>query len=128
MKKDDAEALCARWLPLWTGNQPEALAEVYSDDVFYRDPAVPQGLRGKEQLLAYFRKLLALNPNWRWYAVEIMETPSGFAGKWRAEIPVGDQVIEEQGLDIVEVDEAGLISRNEVYFDRTALMQALGRA
>lgn len=127
MKKADAEAFCDRWLPLWTGNQPEALAEMYAEDVFYRDPAVPGGLRGRAQLLAYLRKLLAANPKWRWYLVEVMETPAGFSGKWRAEIPVGERMVEEVGLDIVEIDDEGLISRNEVYFDRTALMAALGR-
>ena len=127
MNKADAEALCERWLPLWTGNRPEELAAVYSEDVFYRDPAVPLGLRGRPALLAYLRRLLAANPDWRWYAVEIMETAGGFTGKWRAEIPVGDEVIEEYGLDIIEVDDEGLISRNEVYFDRCELMRALGR-
>ncbi len=122
MKKTDAEAFCAKWLPLWTGNQPEKLAAVYADNVFYRDPGVPGGLRGKAELLAYFRRLLAANPDWQWYVVEIFETPEGFTGKWRAEIPVRGQIIEESGMDIVEVDEAGLISRNEVYFDRTALI------
>jgi hypothetical protein len=127
MTRDQAQKLCERWLPLWTGNRPEELAAVYSDDVFYRDPAVPQGLRGKAALLAYLRKLLAVNPDWRWYAVELFETPGGFTGKWRAEIPVKGQIVEEFGVDIVEVDDAGLIRRNEVYFDRAALLKVLGK-
>ncbi len=126
MKKADAEALCRRWLPLWTDNRPEELAAIYSEDAFYRDPAIPNGIRGREALLAYFRKLLAVHPNWRWYAEEIIETPKGFTLKWHAEIPVGDQVIEEYGLDIVEVNNQGLASRNEVFFDRTTLMETMG--
>ena len=39
--------LCELWLPLWTGNRPEKLIEVYADDVLYRDPAKPEGIRGK---------------------------------------------------------------------------------
>ena len=58
MNRRDALSLCRRWLPLWTGNQPERLLEVYSEDVFYRDPAKPDGIRGKASLLAYLHKLL----------------------------------------------------------------------
>src|SRR5512144_2297555 len=54
----DAKEFASRWLPAWTGNDPERLAAFYTDDAFYRDPAVPDGVRGKEALLAYFRALL----------------------------------------------------------------------
>jgi hypothetical protein len=74
---DERAALefCERWLPLWTGNHPEALVEAYAEDAFYRDPARPQGLRGREALLGYFRKLLAANPDWVWTAVSRSTTP-----------------------------------------------------
>ena len=39
----EAEAFCARWLPAWTGNRPEALLEFYARDAYYADPAVPDG-------------------------------------------------------------------------------------
>ena len=58
MTKEQAREFASRWLPAWTGNEPEKLAEFYSDDALYLDPAVPQGIRGKEKLLAYFRRLL----------------------------------------------------------------------
>ncbi len=48
----------------------------------------------------------------------------GFTLRWKARIPVGDVVVEESGLDLVLVED-GLITRNEVYFDRTALLRAM---
>ena len=50
----------------------------------------------------------------------------GFTLRWKAEIPVGGKVIHETGLDLVLV-ENGLVKRNEVYFDRSALVAAMGR-
>lgn len=44
----------------------------------------------------------------------------------KAEIPVKGTIIHETGLDIVLV-EHGLVTRNEVYFDRSALLAAMGR-
>lgn len=114
---------CDAWLESWTGNQPNALITFYTEDAFYSDPANRQGLKGQQQLLPYFSKLLKHNPEWKWKAIEIIETDKGFTLKWEASIPVGDKVITEQGLDIIEMQD-GKISRNEVYFDRANWLKA----
>jgi hypothetical protein len=127
MNHAEARRLCDRWGPLWTGNRPEALAACYADDVFYRDPATPEGLHGRPALLVYLRKLLARNPDWVWTMEEIYPTDGGFCVRWLAHIPVGAERVVEKGMDLVCV-ENGLITRNEVYFDRTALLAALRAA
>ena len=131
--------LCEHWLPLWTGNRPEHLVQVYAEDVFYRDPAKPEGVRGKAALLEYFRKLLTTFPDWVWTAKEVFpidgevapsrrstasSVGSGFILRWKARIPVGSMIVHEAGMDLVLV-ENGLITRNEVYFDRAALLAAM---
>jgi hypothetical protein len=118
------ETFCAEWLKSWTGNQPEKLLVYYTADAFYSDPANVSGLKGHEQLLPYFSKLLKYNPYWVWTAQEIMPTEKGFTLKWKAVIPVKDNTLTIYGLDIVEVLE-GKINRNEVYFDRTEWLKAL---
>ena len=116
--------LCEHWLPLWTGNRPEHLVQVYAEDVFYRDPAKPEGVYGKAALLAYFRKLLKTFPDWVWTAEEVFPIERGFILRWRARIPVGSMIVQESGMDLVLV-ENGLVTRNEVYFDRSALLAAM---
>jgi hypothetical protein len=118
------ETFCKAWLDSWTGNKPEELLKFYHADAFYADPSKRTGLKGHAQLLPYFAKLLALNPTWKWAAVEITPTLNGFTLKWKATIPVGNSAIEETGLDIVEIQDE-LIARNEVYFDRLNWMEAL---
>jgi len=117
---------CTAWLNAWTGNQPDLLLSFYAENAFYSDPANRQGLNGHVALLAYFKKMLKYNPDWNWKALEIIETAKGFTLKWEATIPVGNTVIKEEGLDIIELTD-GKISRNEVYFDRTAWMKAAGQ-
>ena len=51
LNPEQAKAFCDRWLPAWTGNQPDRLAAFYSEDCFYADPGVPDGLQGREALL-----------------------------------------------------------------------------
>ena len=117
-----AAQFAQRWLPAWTGNDPERLASFYSDDALYVDPGIPAGARGKAELLAYFRKLLAHNPNWVWTQLEAIPLEDGFLNKWLAKIPVGAKTLEIVGVCLVQLDAAGKIRRNEVYFDRTELL------
>lgn len=122
MTQDEAKEFASRWLPAWTGNDPEKLADFYSDDVLYLDPGIPGGVRGKEKLLAYFIKLLAANPKWIWTQIEAIPMEGGFLNKWHAAIPIGEKTLEIIGVCFVQFNEKGLIRRNEVYFDRTELI------
>lgn len=117
MDKSMLPSFTDKWLASWRGNHPEILLDFYTEDSFYLDPANPNGLKGKEQIRIYFKKLLHRNPNWKWTAEEIFPTEKGFTLKWKAEIPVADENLFIYGLDIVELAN-DKISRNEVYFDR----------
>jgi hypothetical protein len=122
MTKDEAREFALKWLPAWTGNNPEKLTGFYSDDVIYLDPGIPGGVCGKEKLLAYFKRLLAANPKWVWTQIEAIPMEGGFLNKWHADIPVGEKALEVAGVCFVQFNEKGLIRRNEVYFDRTELI------
>ena len=123
---DEARAFADRWHPAWSGNRPELLASFYTDDAFYCDPAIPAGVRGREALLGYFRKLLARNPSWVWTQRGSIPLADGFLNQWHASIPAGETVIEVDGVCTVQL-RAGLIYRNEVYFDRSELLAALSK-
>jgi hypothetical protein len=127
LSSSGAAQFAQRWLPAWTGNDPERLAAFYSDDALYVDPGIPAGVRGKAELLAYFRKLLANNPQWVWTQLEAIPMEDGFLNKWLAKIPVGAQTLEIVGVCLVQLDAAGKIRRNEVYFDRAGLLAEIAR-
>ncbi len=59
MTKDEAKEFASGWLPAWKGNNPELLADFYSDNCFYSDPGIPDGVNGKTELIEYFAKLLS---------------------------------------------------------------------
>lgn len=124
---DEARAFAARWLPAWTGNDPELLVSFYSPDAYYSDPAIPLGVRGRDALLVYFRKLLARNPNWIWTHRGSIPLEDGFLNEWHASIPAGSTVVEVDGACTVQL-RSSLIHRNQVYFDRSALLAALAPA
>jgi hypothetical protein len=124
LSEAEAREFASRWLPAWTGNDPERLAAFYTDDAFYSDPAVPAGVRGKEALLSYFRALLARFPDWEWTNTGATPMEGGFLNRWHASVPVGGAVLECNGVCTVRLRD-GLIERNEVFFDRAELLSAI---
>jgi len=119
-----AKEFCDQWLPAWTGNKPDLLISFYSDDAFYSDPFIPQGLKGKEQILAYLRNFISFYPNWKYEHVEIFPTENGFTLKWKVSLPFENNTVVDYGLDIVEISNDKII-RNEVYFDTSRLLKAI---
>lgn len=118
---NELEKFCDEWLSSWTGNEPGKLISYYADDAFYSDPAFPQGLTGKEELLSYFTKLLRKFPDWKWEREILFPTSEGFTLIWKATIPLRDKTISVKGMDRVKLENMK-ISRNEVYFDSKVLM------
>lgn len=121
---EEARAFADRWLPAWTGNDPARLAAFYTEDAYYCDPAIPLGVRGHDELVAYFRKLLSQNPSWVWSHRSSIPIAHGFLNFWHASIPVGGRTVEADGVCTVQIRD-GLIYSNQVFFDRSALLRAL---
>ncbi|HVY89820.1 MAG TPA: nuclear transport factor 2 family protein [Hyphomonadaceae bacterium] len=124
MTETEARAFCDRWLPAWTGNHPELLAGFYTEDAFYSDPAIPDGVSGRPALIRYFARLLGDNPEWVWTHERAVPLRDGFLNHWVAKAPIGDRTITYRGVCSVQL-RGGLIYRNQVFCDthpfRTAL-------
>ncbi|MBY0441577.1 MAG: nuclear transport factor 2 family protein [Mycobacteriaceae bacterium] len=120
MSDIEAKQFTDRWLPAWTGNDPERLLAFYAADATYSDPAVPAGVHGHAEILGYFRRLLARYPDWLWTNTGVRPLSGGFLNYWHATIPEKERTIECDGVCVVLIDK-GLIVRNEVFFDRTPL-------
>jgi len=124
MGAEEAKAFAERWLPAWTGNDPNRLAAFYTDDVVYSDPAIPSGVRGRSELVAYFTKLLVHNPNWVWSHTRSIPIVDGFLNFWHPTIPAAHRTVEADGVCTVQIRE-GLIYANHVFFDRSELLRVL---
>lgn len=123
----DLARFCDEWFAAWTGGDVERLVGYYADDCVYSDPTKPHGLRGKEELRRYLAKWLPQHAQMVWTRRDLYPTPGGFCVTWDARIPVAGQWIQERGMDVVLLDGAQRITRNEVYFDLAAWKAALAR-
>lgn len=123
------EAFADRWLEAWTGNRPQELLAFYAPGATYTDPAKAQGIDTRIGLAEYFTKLLARYPDWKWTRDELhpLDGHEGFVLQHTATIPLVGETIVERCMDLVLLDENGLIKRNDVYFDRARWMALLKR-
>jgi SnoaL-like domain len=119
-----AALFAAAWLPAWTGNQPQPLAAFYTPDTFYSDPQMPDGVHGREALTQYLTRLLARAPDWNWTQTASTPMLGGFVNYWQAQMPLSGTVLRLTGVCLVVLRE-GMIARNEVFFDRIPLRDAI---
>jgi len=126
MNAADARTFAERWLPAWSGNRPDLLASFYTEDAVYSDPAIPDGVQGRDAVRVYFAKLLARNPEWVWVHRGSIPMQDGFLNLWHASIPVGGRTVEADGACTVQL-RGGLIYANHVFFDRSELLTSLAR-
>ncbi len=112
------------WLPAWTGNQPELLASFYPPDTFCSDPQIPGGIHGREALTWYLIRLLARAPDWVWTQTASAPMLDGFVNYWQAQVPLPGGELQLTGVCLVVLRD-GLIARNEVFFDRVPLRDAI---
>ena len=118
MNAREAADFCAEWLPAWTGSEAARLAAFYHPDVFYADPARPDGIWGRPDLERYFDRLLARFPDWVWTHDRSLALEDGFVNFWSCDLKRGEPPF--RGVCIVQFKNA-LIVRNEVFFDPTPL-------
>jgi steroid delta-isomerase-like uncharacterized protein len=113
------------WLEAWTLQDIEKLLSFYSEDMEYLDPNTRGSIQGRDAFRRYAVKLFAAWPEMKWSAKEIFTHSGGGSCTvtWRAEITKQDgQTLTLNGMDLLFID-AVKITRNEVYFDLSQLIQ-----
>ena len=105
----------ARWLKAWTDKDVPRLLSFYSADTLYKDPQVPDGLRGQEALGAYLKGLFSQTPPMRYEPHEIWPTHDGFCGRWYCTVDGADGAKTYlRGFDLVVLKDERIVL-NEVY-------------
>jgi uncharacterized protein (TIGR02246 family) len=125
MNRQRRDQLVQRFLEAWTSQDVERVLDCYTDDLRYLDPNTRGHVEGREAMRRYLTRLFA---GWQmtWAAREAFDLADqdGVALLWRATfLRAGDdKVIEIDGMDLA-VLRGDRVARNEVHFDRAALVQ-----
>jgi len=124
MEKEAMRERAAAVLSAWNSHDVERVIACYTEDVVYRDPNTRGAVEGKGALSRYLTRLFR---DWRmhWALREFFPFPDGGGGAflWDAELTpaAGGKAAKISGMDLVLL-RGEQLSRNEVYFDRMALV------
>jgi ketosteroid isomerase-like protein len=115
-------------LQAWSRQDVEEVLACYTPDLVYLDPNTRGPIRGSEPMRHYLTSLFTQwDMNWRLKEAHLFGSGEGCAILWQATLKrVGaDREVVINGMDLVMV-RGELISRNEVYFDRSLLAPLMG--
>ncbi len=117
-------------LSSWNSQDVERVLACYTDDLAYLDPNTQGPVIGREAMRAYLTKLFGRwTMTWKGGELFPLEGTDGVAIRWSGTLaPAGEsRSVEISGLDLVILD-GDLVTRNEVYFDRSPLASLLAPA
>jgi ketosteroid isomerase-like protein len=124
MQREEVLELTQAVLDAWNKQDVEAVVECYTPDCTYWDPNTRGAVVGREAFRRYLSRLFA---QWQmhWSLREFFPFEDGRGGAflWRARLTPasGGRTVEVDGMDLVLLEGRKLL-RNEVYFDRAALL------
>jgi nuclear transport factor 2 (NTF2) superfamily protein len=108
----------------WNRQAVEDVVACYTEDCVYRDPNTRGAVEGRDALRRYLSRLFEdWTMEWTIKEIHPFATGEGGAFLWRAELgaKAGGGKKRVHGMDFVLL-RGELIARNEVYFDRAALL------
>lgn len=123
MNKNEAAQLADRFLSAWNSQNVETVLSCYTEDCVYRDPNTKGPVSGHEALRKYLTRLFQhWKMHWSLREFVLFADENGGAFLWHAKLTPasGGKTTELDGMDLVIV-RGDRLSRNEVYFDRTAV-------
>jgi ketosteroid isomerase-like protein len=106
----------------------EEVIACYTSDLVYLDPNTQGPIQGSDAMRRYLSTLFKQwNMNWRLKEAHLLGSGDGCAVLWEATLKRAgaDRKAIIKGTDLVVV-RGELISRNEVYFDRSLLAPLMG--
>jgi ketosteroid isomerase-like protein len=124
MEKEAMRERATAVLSAWNDHDVDRVVACYTEDCVYRDPNTRGAVAGREALRRYLTRLFR---DWRmhWSLREFFAFGDGSGGAflWDAELTpaAGGKTAEISGMDLVLL-RGERLSRNEVYFDRMALV------
>ncbi len=124
MNRKEGLELADKFLSAWNSQDIEQVLNCYTEDCIYLDPNTQGPVKGHDSLRKYLTNLLAhWKMHWSLREYFLFDNENGGAFLWHAKLTpsTGGKTSEIDGMDLIIV-RGDIICRNEVYFDRAAIL------
>jgi len=127
MNRDEMVKLAEKSLSAWNSQEVDAVLTCYTEDCSYLDPNTQGPVQGHVSFRKYLTRLFQQwQMHWSLREFFPFEDETGGAFLWHAKLTPasGGKTIEVNGMDLIML-RGDRICRNEVYFDRMAVLSEL---
>lgn len=115
---DDYSAIMRSCLEAWNEGDTELVASCYSDNLEYRDPAVPEGIGNKSDFIKYLQLIFSVWPQQKWTPKNIFPHDKEGSFSMDYDFRIGNNKTSIQGWGMDRIEFAGdKIRLNHVYLN-----------
>jgi len=106
------------WLAAWSKADAQLVASLYCDDLEYRDPSVPQGIKNKADFIQYLELLFKAWPSQQWKLENLYphEDRGAFSAEYSFQIANDKTTVRGRGMDLMVLKE-DKVCINHVYLN-----------
>ncbi|MEO8391012.1 MAG: nuclear transport factor 2 family protein [Polaromonas sp.] len=120
-------AVADRYAAAWISRDPEAIMALHAPDSTFQAHGSGAAVRGKSALFKEFADIFERFPNFGVETRRLLLGDKHWTLDWTLTFqPAGKERRGFHALDVVEVDDAGLITRKDTFFDYAELKAAMG--
>ena len=118
LSREHYVAFADAWLKAWSKADAELVASLYCDDIDYRDPSVPLGIKNKADFIQYLEVLFKAWPSQQWKLEHLYphEENGSFSAEYSFQIANDKTAIRGRGMDLMVLKE-DKICVNHVYLN-----------
>jgi hypothetical protein len=122
-------AIAERYAAAWISRNPEAIVALHTSDSTFQSHGRGSVVKGKPALLKEFAEVFERYPNFGVETRRLLLGDKHWTLDWDLTFqPPGKERRKFHALDVVEVDDAGLVTKKDTFFDFAQVKAALEAA
>jgi uncharacterized protein (TIGR02246 family) len=126
LTKQNIAAIAERYAAAWIAHDPEAILALHAPDSTFQAHGRGAEVKGKSALLKEFAAVFERYPNFGVETRRLLLGDRHWTLDWDLTFqPPGKDRKKFHALDVVEVDDAGLVTRKDTFFDFAQVKSAL---
>lgn len=124
--KQNLAAIADRYAAAWIAHDPEAIVALHTPDSTFQAHGRGTEVKGKPALLKEFAEVFERYPDFGVETRRLLLGDKHWTLDWNLTFqPPGQERRKFQALDVVEVDDVGLVTRKDTFFDFAQVKAAM---
>ncbi len=123
----DLEQISEQYFTAWEARDPDAIVAMHTEDTTFWTHLGTEAVEGREAVRATFADIFERFPEWGYETYRVLYGPGFWVLDWKLTF-LPDGASERVGfdcVDVVNVNEDGLVTRKDTFVDMVQLQAAL---